>query len=251
MKLRALTIGVVMILLAALPACASSGEPKPPMIRVLAAASLTESFTRFEAVYEEKYPDVDVELSFDSSAILVEQLRQGLAADILATADPTTMSRAQKYELLAGAPLQFATNTLTLITPPGNPAGVDGLADLAGKTLAVCVPAAPCGAATVQLFKLNGIEIDAATEEENVKGVLTKVTLGEVDAGLVYASDALAAGDKVETIHTTNASEVVNAYPIALLAGTGNPEAAQDWIDLVLSVEGQKILASFGFGPRG
>ena len=251
MNIRVLTASVVVTLLAALPACASSGEPEPPMIRVLAAASLTESFTKFAAVYEEKYPDVDVELSFDSSAILVEQLRQGLEADILATADPTTMSRAKKYELLASAPLQFATNTLRLITPRDNPANVDGLDDLSGKTLAVCVPAAPCGAATVQLFELNGLELTAATEEENVKGVLTKVTLGEVDAGVVYASDALAAGDKVQTIVTKNASEVVNAYPIGLLAGTRNKQAAQDWIDLVLSVEGQKILASFGFGPRG
>ena len=251
MKLRALTVGVVVTLLAGLPACASSGERKTPMVRVLAAASLTESFTKFEAVYEDKHPAVDVELSFDSSAILVEQLQQGLEADILATADGTTMSRAQQYDLLAVAPVPFATNTLRLITPPGNPAGVDGLADLAGKTLAVCVPAAPCGVATVQLFERGGLELTAATEEQNVKGVLTKVTLGEVDAGLVYASDALAAGDKVQTITTKNASEVVNAYPIGLLAGTRNRKAAQDWIDLVLSVEGQKILASFGFGPRG
>lgn len=249
--MKHLTASVVVTLLAALPACANSGEPKPPMIRVLAAASLTESFMKFEAVYEEKYPDVDIELSFDSSAILVEQLRQGLEADILATADPATMLRAQKYDLLAGAPMPFASNTLRLITPPGNPAGVDGLDDLAGKTLAVCVPAAPCGIATVQLFKLNRLELTAATEEQNVKGVLTKVTLGEVDAGLVYASDALAAGDKVQTIRTTNASEVVNAYPIGLLASTRNRKAAQDWIDLVLSDEGQKILTSFGFGPRG
>ena len=251
MKLRALTVGVVMILLAALPACTGSSEPRTSKIRVLAAASLTESFTRFEAVYEDKHTGVDVELSFDSSSILVEQLRQGLAADVLATADGTSMARAQKYDLLKGAPMPFATNSLTLITPPGNPAGVNGVADLPGKTLAVCVPAAPCGAATIELFKLNDLEIKAATEEQNVKGVLTKVTLGEVDAGLVYASDALAAGDKVQTIPTKNASEVIIADPIALLAGTGNPEAAQDWIDLVLSVEGQKILASFGFGPRG
>ena len=219
-------------------------------LRVLAAASLTEPFTVLETSFESAHPDVDVELSFDSSAILVEQLSQGLAADVLATADEKSMDKAVAADVIAGAPQPFATNTLVIVTPAGNPADIVGIRDFAKGTFAVCVPAAPCGDATQRLFALNKFTGKPATEEENVKGVLTKVTTGEVDAGLVYASDAKAAGDKVVVVQAENASEVVNVDPIAAVEDSEKAGAAKDWIDLVTGTEGQEVLASHGFGPR-
>lgn len=223
---------------------------EPTTLTVLAASSLTESFTALEKSFEKAHPDVDVKLSFDSSAILVEQLSQGLKADVLATADEKTMDKAEDAGVIDGTPQTFATNTLVIATPAGNPAKITGLDDLDDATFAVCVPAAPCGDATKRLFGLDKVSTKATTEEENVKGVLTKVITGEVDAGLVYASDAKAAGDKVEVVRAADASEVVNVDPIAGVKGSDNAAAAQDWIDLVTGTKGQKVLASFGFGPR-
>ena len=219
-------------------------------LRVLAAASLTETFSELEKTYEKAHPDVHVTLSFDSSAILVEQISQGLAADVLATADEKSMDKAASAGVIRGEPKPFATNTLVIVTPAGNPAKISGIDDLADSTFAVCVPAAPCGEATKRLFALDQFSGKAATEEENVKGVLTKVTSGEVDAGLVYVSDAETAGDKVDVVQAENASEVVNVDPIAAVKGGKNPDAAKDWIDLVTGTEGQKVLADHGFGPR-
>jgi molybdate transport system substrate-binding protein len=239
------------VLVLALTACGSGTDeaPRRKTLKVLAASSLTEAFTALETTYEKAHPDVDVKLSFDSSAILVEQLSQGLDADVLATADTTAMERAEDAGVVTGTPKVFATNTLVIATPKGNPAGIRGIDDLADATFAVCVPAAPCGDAAQRLFQLDGLTAKPTTEEENVKGVLTKVVTGEVDAGLVYATDAKAAGDEVEVIQALNASEVVNVDPIAAVKG-GDRQAAQGWIDLVTGTEGQELLASLGFGPR-
>jgi molybdate transport system substrate-binding protein len=229
-----------------------SGEPvdEASTLKVLAAASLTEPFTELATAFEKSHPGVDVQVSFDSSAILVEQLSQGLAADVLATADEKSMDEAVAADVVTGTPQPFATNRLVIATPAGNTATIKGLDDLVGATFAVCVPAAPCGDATQRLFALSNITAKPATEEENVKGVLTKVTTGEVDAGLVYASDAKSAGEKVDVVQAENASEVVNVDPIATVKGSKNTAAAQDWIDLVTGTEGQEVLESHGFGPR-
>jgi molybdate transport system substrate-binding protein len=245
-------VTAALVLVSLVVAGCGSGDPAgdPTQLRVLAAASLTESFTALEKTYEKAHPDVDVTLSFDSSAILVEQLSQGLDADVLATADEKSMDRAASTGVVTGRPRAFATNTLVIVTPRGNPARITGLDDLEHATFAVCVPAAPCGDATERLFALDHFTGRAATEEENVKGVLTKVASGEVDAGLVYVSDAASAGDEVEVVPAANASEVVNVDPIAVVKGSGNADAARGWIALVTGTQGQKVLAQHGFGPR-
>lgn len=140
---------------------------------------------------------------------------------------------------------------LALVTPPDNPADVRDLDDLESEDVlvALCASAVPCGDASQRLFALAGVSVEATTEEENVKGVLTKVVEGEVDAGLVYASDAQAAGDDVIVVPVPNASEVVNVDPIAVLTDNENPKEAQEWVDLVLSDHGQGVLADLGFGP--
>jgi molybdate transport system substrate-binding protein len=234
----------------ALVSCGSDDTGGRTKLRVLAASSLTEAFTDLEKTYEKAHPDVDVTLFFDSSAILVEQISQGLAADVLTTADEKSMDKAVSAGVISGKPQAFATNTLVIVTPAGNPARINGIDDLAHAKFAVCVPAAPCGDAAKRLFALDKFTGKPATEEENVKGVLTKVTSGEVDAGLVYVSDAQAAGDKVGVVDAENASEVVNVDPIAVVKGSKHLDAAKDWIDLVSGAQGQGALAFHGFGPR-
>lgn len=251
----ALALPLLLSVALVVSACGSDGADRDSgsetsKLTVLAASSLTDSFTVLEKTYEQDHPDIDVVLSFDSSAILVEQLSQGLAGDVLATADERSMDKAVAAGVIAGSPRPFATNTLVIVTPAGNPAGITGIDDLADSTFAVCVPAAPCGDATWRLFELDQFTGTPATEEENVRSVLTKVTAGEVDAGLVYASDATAAGAKVDVVRADNASEVVNVDPIAPVKGSKNAAAAKDWIDLVTGTRGQKVLRDHGFGPR-
>jgi molybdate transport system substrate-binding protein len=225
------------------------GDEGQTRLTVLAASSLTTAFDELEATYEDEHPDVDVRLSYDSSAILAEQVIAGAPADVLATADTITMQDVIDADLVDGEPSVFVQNTLVIATPADNPAGIQEVTDLTDAAVAVCVPEAPCGNASQELLQLNGVDLDPATEEDNVSSVLTKVTSGEVDAGLVYVTDAQAAGDDVHTVEIANSDEVVNDYPIAVLADSDNTEAAQDWVDLVLSPDGQEALAGLGFRP--
>ena len=219
-------------------------------LTVLAASSLTEAFDELEKTFESEH-DVDVKISFDSSSVLAEQAIQGAPADVLATADVQTMQTVVDEGLTEGDPQIFASNTLTIVTPPDNPANIKSLNDFTSDDVkfAVCVPEAPCGDASQRLLKLNNIDADAATQEQNVKSVLTKVTQGEVDAGLVYVSDAQAAGDDVATVDAENSSEVVNSDPIAVLSDAADPDLAHDWVDLVSGKEGERVLKSYGFQP--
>jgi len=238
---------ITVSVLVALTSC--SGEDDKTRLTVLAASSLTDAFEKLETMYESEHSDVDMALSFDSSSILAEQVISGAPADVLATADETTMQKVVDEGLLTGAPVVFAQNTLVLVTPADNPGGVDDVSDLdrTGVTFAACVPEAPCGDATQRLLALVGVQAAPVTEEDNVRSVLSRVTLGEVDAGFVYVSDAQAAGESVETVEVDRASDVVNSDPIAVVAATEHPEEAQDWVDLVLSDDGQEVLSSYGF----
>ena len=247
-----LLLSAALLTLMAATACGGAdddGGTQDRTLTILAAASLTEAFDDLETVFEREHDGVDVRLSYDSSAVLAEQVIQGAPADVLATADETTMRKVVKADAAAGDPVLFASNTLVIATPPGNPGNVRGVRDLGRATFAVCVPQAPCGDAAQRLLALDGSTAKPTTEEQNVKGVLTKVTLGEVDAGLVYRSDAQAAGDGVETVEAENASEVVNVDPIVVLVDSDAAELARDWVDLVVSEQGQKVLAAHGFGP--
>jgi molybdate transport system substrate-binding protein len=230
-----------------LAACGGSSGDDTTELTILAASSLTTAFDELEKTYEDEHPDVDVKLSYDSSAILVEQVNAGAPADVLATADTDTMADAVDAGTINGDPTIFARNTMLIATPPGNPAGIQDVTDLADATIAVCVPEAPCGAATQKLFDLNNLDIEPATEEDNVSSVLTKVTSGEVDAGIVYVTDAQAAGDDVDTVEIAHSDEVINDDPIAIVAGSDHADLAQDWIDLLLSSDGQQTLADLGF----
>ncbi len=243
---RAATVAAVAVLGLWLASCSGSADDRTELT-VLAASSLTTAFDELEQTYEDEHPDVDVRLSYDSSAILVEQVNSGAPADVLATADTETMAGAVDAGSIDGDPTIFARNTMLIATPPGNPAGIQDVTDLADATVAICVPEAPCGAATQELFELNNLDIEPATEEDNVSSVLTKVTSGEVDAGIVYVTDAQAAGDDVDTVEIAHSDQVINDDPIAIVASSDHTDEAQDWIDLVLSSDGQQTLADLGF----
>jgi molybdate transport system substrate-binding protein len=217
-------------------------------VTVFAAASLTETFDALAAEFEADHAGVDVVLSYGGSSGLATQISEGAPADVFAAANESTMKTMVDAGDVGGTTV-FTTNTLELVVPAGNPAGVTGLADLANADLAIalCDPAVPCGSAAQALLDAAGITAVPDTLEEDVKAVLTKVELGEADAGLVYITDVRAAGDAVEGIEVPEAQDVINRYPIALLTGAPNPDAAQAWVDFVLSEVGQQALADAGF----
>ena len=177
-----------------------------------------------------------------------------IAYGVSARADDRTMTKPTPAKLVVGEPTPFVTNHLTIVVVPGNPHGVASLADLANPDLkvVVCAPQVPCGGATQQVAELAGVTLTPVSEENSVSSVLTKVTAGEADAGLVYRTDAKGAGDKVSVVDFPEADQVTNVYQIALLADAQNPEAAQAFIDLVASSEGQQVMREAGFNtPQG
>lgn len=219
----------------ALAGCAMPPASTPDTATVFAAASLTESFDEIAAAFEESHPDVDVVLNYGGSSGLATQIAEGAPADVFASAST--------QQLPDGT--IFATNVLALAVPAGNPGGVTGLADLARPELAIalCAVEVPCGAASATLLEQSGIIASVDTLEQDVKAVLTKIELGEVDAGLVYVTDVRAAGAAVEGIALPEAEPV--AYPIAALTDS---EAAAAFVAFVLSDAGQAILREAGFG---
>ncbi len=230
------------------------GSPAPAAITgevtVFAAASLKSTFTELGARFENDHPGTKVTFNFAGSSDLVAQLAQGAPADVLASADTTTMTRALDDGLVAGVPADFATNTLTIVTPPGNPAGIASFADLADSAVqvVVCAPQVPCGAATEKVENATGVTLTPVSEESGVTDVLGKITSGQADAGLVYVTDAASAGDRVTAIPFPESSDAVNTYPIATLTEATNPSAAQTFVGLVTGPQGREVLSAAGFG---
>ncbi len=223
-------------------------DPVTGTITVFAAASLTEVFGALETEFEQQHPSADVVLNFGGSGALATQIIEGAPADVFAAAGQVPMDTVTEAGDTSD-PTVFTTNTLEIAVPPGNPAGITGLADLANPdlTIALCDPSVPCGAAAETLMHLAGYQPAPDTLEEDVKAVLTKIELGEADAGLVYVTDVVAAGDRVEGIEVPEAADVISTYPIAVITAAPNREAAQAWVDFVLSEEGQAALAAAGF----
>jgi len=216
---------------------------------VLAAASLTETFTQLGAEFEAENPGVTVIFSFGASSALAQQVVSGAPGDLFASASPTTMATVTDAGLARGEPVVFVRNRLQIAVPTGNPGGVTGLADFADAdlTIALCAEEAPCGAAAAKAFTAAGITPAPDTLEQDVKATLTKVELGEVDAALVYRTDVRAAADTVEGINFPESGDAINDYPIVLLADAPNAEAAQAFLDYVLSEVGLQVLADAGF----
>lgn len=225
----------------------SSGAPADGAedeLVVYAAASLAASFDEIAAAFTAENPGIRITPVYDGSATLATQLAGGAPADVFAAADEASMAQ---VSTLIEEPALFATNTLVVAVPAGNPGRVRTVADLADVTTVLCAPDVPCGAASTALLDLEGVRVDAASLEQNVTAVLTKIETGEADAGLVYATDVR---DRpgVEVIVPDRADEVVNRYPIAALADAGDPEAAADFVAFVRSDAGREILTAHGFG---
>ena len=232
-------------------ASASSGEGKATgKVTVLAAASLQGAFEEIEKTVEKDNPGLDVTFDFQGSQDLVASLAGGNSADVLATANNSTMKDAADQKLV-GDQTEFATNVLTLIVPKGNPKNVTGLdSSLDGANLVICAPEVPCGEATKKLTTALGVTLNPVSEEQKVTDVRGKVESGEADAGIVYTTDAAAAKDKADKIDIPDGG-VVNHYPIAPTAKPENPAGAQAFIDAVTGKTGQDILAKHGFGKPG
>ena len=230
----------------------ASGAPQKATgkVTVLAAASLQKAFEEIEKTVEKDNPGLDVTFDFQGSQDLVASLAGGDSADVLATANNSTMKTAAEQKLV-GNQTEFATNVLTLIVPKGNPKKITGLdSSLDGANLVICAPEVPCGEATKKLAEAQGITLNPVSEEQKVTDVRGKVESGEADAGIVYTTDAAAAKDKTDKIDIPDGG-VVNHYPIAPTAKPENPAGAQAFIDAVTGKAGQEILAKHGFGKPG
>lgn len=233
------------------PGTADSAGPGPELtgeLRIFAAASLRAAFDELATRFEQRHPSLDVlPISYDGSSTLATQLVEGAPADVFASADESTMRRVVDAGL-ATDPFVFASNTLVIAVPTGNPGGVKTIEDLADPALTVvlCAPEVPCGAASVALLADNGVSVEPASLEQNVTAVLTKVATREADAGLVYATD-VRGDDAVAAVAAAGSERVVNRYPIAALEEASNRAAAQAFVEFVASDDGQAVLAGLGF----
>jgi molybdate transport system substrate-binding protein len=217
-------------------------------LTVFAASSLTEAFTQLGDQFTAAHPDVKLTFDFAGSSDLVTQLQQGAPADVLATADASNMD---KVAGRTGAPQDFAGNKLIIAVEPGNPKHITGLADLDAGDLKVVLaaPEVPAGRYAQEAFAKAGVTVHPVSLEESVKGVVTKVSLREADAGIVYVTDVDAAQGRIDGVEIPEDQNVLAAYPIATLEDSAHPDDARAFVDLVLSDAGQKILAEHGFLP--
>lgn len=245
--MRALSLLAALVLTLAV-GCAK--EPAADSLMVFAAASLRATFTEIGAQFERDHPGTRVEFSFAGSSDLATQLTQGAQADVFASADTANMDKVATAGLLAGTPVNFASNTLTIAVAPGNPGNVNTIRDLTrpGISVVVCAPAVPCGSATRKVEQAAGVELSPVSEESSVTDVLNKVASGQADAGIVYVTDAREAGARVTAVPIPEGADVVNVYPIAPLKDSVHRDLAQDFVDAVTGEGGQRVLAEAGFG---
>ena len=260
MNIRSAAFAATISAAFALAGCATAAQPAPSgpeslagearTLTVFAAASMKATFTELGQTFESAHPGVTVTFNFAGSQTLAEQITQGAPADVFASANESNMATITDAGLAAAEPTIYATNQLAIAVPPGNPAQIVSFQDLAkpGLKLVVCAPEVPCGAATQKVVEATGITLSPVSEEQAVTDVLAKVQADEADAGLVYKTDVIAAGDTVKGIDFPESSNAINRNPIVALKD--GPEAAlgQEFVDLVLSAGGQQVLADAGFG---
>ena len=243
--------------------CSSSGGTKPSRaassppaggaavkgsITVDAAASLTGAFTTLKAQFVKLHPGTQITFKFGASSDLATQIVQGDAVDVFASAAPANMDAVVNAGL-AHHPVNFASNTAEIATPPKNPAHIASVPDLAksGVKVALCAPKVPCGVVAAEVFKNAKITVKPTATEENVKATLAVVESGEVDAGVVYVTDVKAAGSKVHAVVIPADVNASTQYPIAALTKSNNPALAKAWVDYVLSPAGSQVLQAAGF----
>lgn len=254
MKTARIVGGVIAaILLSVAPTATGTALPSATgprgSVTVSAAASLTDVLPVVARAFETRFPGVSVKFNFGGSSALVEQVLAGAPVDVIATASESTLWKATSAGL-TGRPLLIAKNTMAIVMPPGNRAGITQLSDLQkpGVLVAVCLPAVPCGIAANQIFAKNALNVRPVTQELDVRGVLNKVSTGEVDAGIVYVTDVKIAGSTVTSIAIPRDRNVVTTYPIAAVTSAPNRAAAAAFVAYVrYSPSAQGILRAYGF----
>lgn len=231
------------------PSGAVAPEAVEGEVLVFAAASLADAFDRIAETFTEANPEANVTFNYAGSQALATQLTEGAPADVFASANARQMKVAADAGLLDGEAEVFTSNLLAIAVEPGNPLGVAGLEDLADPdvTLVLAAPEVPAGQYAVEALASTGVTVTPSSLENDVRAVLSRVELGEADAGIVYASDVTSAGDSVEGVAIPAAQNIVATYPIAALDGAPNPAGAAAFVALVRSEEGQAVLAEFGF----
>lgn len=256
-RARALLAVVALPVLAA--ACAGGGDgadrddegPLAGTVTVLAASSLTDVLDAVAAAFEAAHDGVAVEVGYDGSARLAAQVLEGAPADVLVAADERTMAGLAEAGRTSGDPVVVATNGLQIVVARGNPLGIRGLGDLVAggpaRTVALCRPSVPCGAYAAQAFARAGLAVPPATQEDSARAVLTKVELGEADAGILYATDVQSTA-AVTGIDLPADVQVVAAYPASVLTDAPNPRAADAFVAFLLSDEAQALFVDHGFG---
>ncbi|CAM5487486.1 molybdate-binding protein [Streptomyces spiroverticillatus] len=224
----------------------ADGGAKAAELTVLAAASLTDVFKTAGAAYEKAHPGTKVKFSFAGSQELAAQVKAGSPADALVTADTKTMDGLKTD---AGTPTVIAKNRLVIATGKGNPEKVGSLKDLANTKLKVVLaaPEVPVGRYSKKILDAQKITVKPVSQEPNVRAVLSKVELGEADAGLVYKTDATSAAGKVEAVDIPDAQNAVAEYPAATLKSSKNLDAAVEFVKWLSAPEAQKILQDAGF----
>ncbi|OUE22302.1 Molybdate-binding periplasmic protein precursor [Clavibacter michiganensis] len=256
--LRAVVVGALAASL--LAGCSAGGsapagvpDPAPDSLSgtlvVQAAASLTGSMDEVAADFEAQHPGLAVTVSYGGSSTLAQQIVQGAPADVFASASTATMTTVVDAGETAADPRVFARNALEIAVPPGNPAGIRGLADFAdaGRTLALCAPEVPCGAAAAQAFRQAGVTPQPDSLEQDVRAALTRVELGEVDAAVVYETDVRAAGDRVQGVPLPDDQNVTTDCVVAPLAGSASPAAAAAFADFVAGDAARARFDAAGF----
>jgi molybdate transport system substrate-binding protein len=251
MNLRlAATAGIVSILLAACGAAGQSGGSVSGGLSVFAAASLAGAFNQTARTFETQNPGVRVQFNVAGSATLAAQIQQGAAADVFASADQANMQQLAEAGLV-DVPVTFARNKLEIVVGPGNPKRISGLSDFGRRdlVLVLCAPAVPCGRYAREAFSRAQIRVSPASQEQDVRSVITRIALGEADAGIVYQTDVRAAGKSVQGIAIPDELNIVASYPIAVMKQAKNPAAARAFLDFLESGLGQRDLLAFGFLP--
>lgn len=234
-----------------LVACGGGPARSGEQVLVSAAASLTNAFRALEVAFEDAHPGVDVVLNIGPTPGLRAQILEGAPVDVFASADEENMAALVRAGAVAGQPQGFATNGMTIVVPAGNPGGVTGLEDFAREDLLIglCAEPVPCGRYARTVLEKAGVAPTVDTEEPDVRTLLTKVAAGELDAGIVYTTDAFAV-EGVEEIPIPGPGNVAVTYQIGVLADTPNLDLAAEFVSFVTGEAGRSILGSFGFaGP--
>jgi len=237
------------VIAAAQPVAAA---PKPSgEITIFAASSLTESFDAMAKQFENKYPDVSVKFDYDASSNLATQINQGAPADVFASADQSNLQKTIDSGAVTPPAVVFAKNRLEIAVEKGNPKKIKSLADLqkSGLVVVLCADQVPCGKYATESLAMAGVTINPSSKEENAKATLSKVSIGEADASIVYVTDVKASKGTTSGVKIADKQNVIATYPMGVAKESQNATAAKAWVQYVTSKDGQKTLRKFGFLP--